>query len=264
MIGVRNLMIAGGALVAAGAGAIGLRYAGDDGPPPEIDAGAEADICLKQSLGFLKAEPPRCVSRRQLAALRGAALKGPDESAVAVEMTHPSDATAPTRMGRTCRDYDDLRFEGWFALSSREQRREAYFKRACGALDMLMEAKPSKISYFADGSPTLGEVASLAADDVMRFGPEDGAEPGDPEIDQPAAARWRIRASGRTIVIDEIANADFDEDGVEEILAFIAFGPDDATARAYSVVLLEKDKAGAALSATPIDAAARSKRNAAG
>jgi hypothetical protein len=137
-----------------------------------------------------------------------------------------------------------MSFDGWYAATSREMRREAYFVRACGALAALDKAQEAKQSYFTGGSPTTEEVAAMAS--AMRFG-EASAAAEDIHVDQAAGHIWRISADAIAVQIHEIANADFDNDGVEEILAFSSGAPAGGTASFYDVGLIEKDSAEAAL-----------------
>ncbi len=251
----RHAILGGVGLVAAGAGVIGLatRQPDETMETPTVVAADETEICLDADIAFLPGDQAGCFKRSEFAKWEAAPLVDPERGAIVVSMSHPTDASRDAAQCATCRDFRELRFDGWYASTSRDMRREAFFTRACGVLSALRGAEAATITYFGETGLEAGEVASLAADRLLRVGADPAAAPGDPEIVQTAPASWRISAGGQTVRIDEVALADFDGDNIAEILAVFITGPDDATARIADAALLEKDAAGAALTVTPLD-----------
>ncbi len=206
------------------------------------------EVCLKSDLSFFADIPAECYSHEQVRNMANAPLVDRQGARVSVSMTHPTDMSAdPVEVG-TCRDYRKASSDGWYALTSREMRREAYFIRACGTLAMLSEAQQAEHAYFDNGSPRSEEVAALAS--TMTFG--ERAPSGAVRADRSEDYVWRVSGGDFSVAIHEIANADFDNDGVEEILAFTAGAPEGGTAAFYETGLLEKDAANAALAFTPL------------
>ena len=243
MIGnIRMLAMGAGALGAAGAATF-FGVTGPDRDRASIDGSPDFTICLKTDIRYFEGVEARCYQRSDLVRLRDAPLVDQGADQIVVNMTHPSEATVPASSSATCREYEDALWEGRYALSTSDMRREAYFIRACRALDMLLDAVPAEISHFEGGSPSEVEVAAIAAEGLLRFDPEGGPIVA-AEVAKTGAADWRITGGGETAILQEIANADFDGDRIEEILVFLSGGPEDGAARAAAVALLEKDAAG--------------------
>ncbi|MEO1251638.1 MAG: hypothetical protein AAFW81_04740 [Pseudomonadota bacterium] len=227
-----------------------------DAPEPRIES-AEADddreICLTGDLDFLPGDQVGCHSIQKIKGWRRAPLEDSDRGVLSVSMTHPTDRTRDPALCRTCADYRERLYDGYYAMSGRDRRREAFFIRACGVIEMLLRAAPGGVSHF-DGGVEEGEIASIGAERMLQLGddPRLASVPGDPSIERIGAGRWRVAAGGQTIFIEEIAELDFDADGVTEILAFLSAGPVLATARVNDVALLEKDSENAPLRLTAL------------
>lgn len=211
--------------------------------------GAGEEICIKGDIGFAGFDAG-CYSHDEIAGMADAPLADGQGGAASVSLTHPTDAAAAPAEAATCRDYREARGKGWYALTSRDMRREGFFIRACGALAMLERAQQAEHSYFANGSPEPEDIAGIAA--TLTFG-EAAADPADLRVEKGQDHVWRIAGDAVSIAIHELANADFDNDGVEEVLAFAAASPQGGTASFYEAGLLEKDAPGAAVVFTPLD-----------
>ncbi|WP_375206593.1 hypothetical protein [Hyphococcus sp.] len=238
-----------GAAAAGAAGVAVMTVPDRDGADANGAQARAGEVCLKTDLSLFKDVSAKCFSRDDLLALRDRPVVDRQGGVVELSMSHPTDMSVPPETSRTCSDYREMSFDGWYALSSRDMRREAYFIRACGVLAALLEAQPARSSHFADGSPTAEAVAKLAGS--MSFG-EANADAANLAVEKASSAVWRISSDAMKIEIHEIANADFDNDGIEEILAFTAGAPEGGTAAFYEAGLIEKDTAGAALSFTPL------------
>ncbi len=247
---LRMAILGTGAVGAAGAAVFGGPYL--DGkkiaaPPAEM----ANEICLKSNLAIFEGADARCYSHAEIRALIDRPVLDLQGEPVSVSMSHPADMSIAPVDCRTCRDYREMSFDGWYASTSRDMRREGYFIRACGVLGALSNAQTAGETFFADGSPTAEEVAALAA--TMKFGETDADADGqDVHVEHEPGHIWRISAGNLNIELHEIANADFDNDGVEEILTFSASAPEGGTAAFYDIGLLERDSADAALVFTPM------------
>ncbi len=243
---IKTLIMGAGAVGAAGVAYVAVP--GGDSEQSIATAPAGYEICLKGDLSLFAGVSAKCFSRNELVALRDRQVVDTEGNPVAVSMSHPTDMSVAAQDCRTCRDYGEMTFDGWYALSSRDMRREAYFVRACGTLAALFNARPAEESFFKEGSPEAEEVAALAT--AMKFGEMGSGD--DIHVEKAQGAVWRISSGDMTWRIHEIANADFDNDGVEEVMAFTSGAPQGGTASFYDAGLIEKDTAGAALSFTPI------------
>ncbi len=243
---LRMALMGTGAAGAAGVAILGGPYLDGKRTSP-APASARSDICLKNDLPMFEGVRAKCYSRDDLRALSEAPLVDRQGAQVSMSMTHPTDASVTPADCKTCSDYRKMSFEGRYAATSRDMRREGYFIRACGVLDALSNAQPAQTSFFENGSPTSEEVTALAAS--MKFG-ETG--PANIQVEKGAGQVWRITAGSFNVQFHEIANADFDNDGVEEILAFSASAPEAGTASFYDIGLMEIDSASAPLVFTPL------------
>jgi|GEM_PF-1496811 len=255
MIGsIRTFVIGAGALGAAAvAGYFGVSSLGPEESAREALTGSDDgfELCLKNEVAFFDGLPAGCYTREELAAFRDAPVIDRSEEEVAVAMTHPSDYSIAPEQCKTCREFSELRWRGWFASSSRDMRREAYFVRACGVLDLLMKAEPASQTYFEEGGPTADEMASIGAERVLRVGDDPEVDKGPLVVEKAGDAVWRLTTRGQETWLEEIATADFDGDGIAEILAFALATPAAGTAAVAEVVLLEKDSSDLPLVLTP-------------
>ena len=262
-------MIAGFSVFGAVAGAavlVSLPFTAPETLSTEEIAGGGYELCLKSGAPFFEGATARCYNRAALMALAEAPITDGSGAPVSVALSHPTDMTAETVISRNCGVYVDLKREGWYALTSSDQRREAYFIRACGALALMLEARPAEIVHFTDGSPSMADMAGFlggapfgleppvsevegdpieltlgAAPENSEAG-EDKEESGAPSLSLgDAPGEWRAVRGDQVVVMQELALADFDGDGVGEILVFSRAGPRDGTAVFYAVGLLEKD-----------------------
>lgn len=256
---IRYLVVGAGALgVAGGATYFGIERKPEKSSDMVLAASSPSDdfeICLKTDIQFFEGVTAKCYSRTELFALRDATLVNHNADPVVLDMTHPTNSTAETAQCTTCREYSEMEWEGWYALSSRDMRREAFFVRACGVLDALTHASLPTESYFEGGSPNALEMAALRNRRALRItegnAATDGVSPSAPptKVDD---HHWRLASADQGGILQEIANADFDDDGIEEILVFLTTSPEEGTAIVSEVGLLEKDSADTPVSLTPL------------
>lgn len=266
MIGWRTLILGAGATGAASVAIIaGLpSHHSEQATTTDLAAESGYELCLKNDIPFFVGVKAGCYSSSELSRFLDAQVLDRQENAVSMEMANPRDMTAPTADCKTCRTYKEMRWEGWYALSSRDQRREAFFIRACGTLDLLLNAQPAEFSYFDRGSPRESEIEALQ--EASPFAIVETAAADSPVaangqglmVERVGEYEWRMTAQGQTVLIQELANADFDHDDIEEILAFSIVTASDGTAAVPVIGLMEKDAESTRLGFTPVDF---SKRN---
>ncbi|MGF1543673.1 MAG: hypothetical protein ACFB00_04085 [Parvularculaceae bacterium] len=217
------------------------------------DAFDETEICIKTNASLVDGLEPGCYARGALKAYLEKPVLGRAAAPVAVSLADPRDDLAPLAVVRTCGAYADLTRKKWYVLSSREMRREAFFVRACGALDMMIRSRPAETSHFADEEMSADDMRALASKAPFRIAESaDAPAPGDGmAIENERPGWWRMRLGDQTALLQEIAHADFNKDGVGDILAFAFVGVEDATVGVATVGLVEKASATAAPTFTP-------------
>lgn len=251
---IGQMMIGGLAAAAAGTAAV-MNMPGDGGPDETtIQNNLAADnyeICLKRPLPLFEGVESQCYDRRAFRNLYNARVVDASAEAVGVSMSHPNDYSAPDAVASTCGEYREMQFDGWYAASAREMRREAFMMRACAVLAVLADAAPATSAYFSDGSPTADELAAFieAGGAAMGEAPEASAII---RVVSEEQYFWRVETETVDITIEELANADFDADGIEEILVFVTTAAQDGTMSVPTSALLNKDGRGAALTLAPI------------
>ncbi len=238
-----KLIITG--LGAAGAGgaallsAIGL--APDNPKAEEASAAPDAEVCLKTPLAFFEGADAGCMGKRRIGEWAGAQVLDNRGAPVELRMSHPEDYLREPEIVRTCKEYNERVDEAWYAGSTREMRREAYFQRACEFLSYIGKAGPAETTHFANGAPTYADLVSLSDGPPFQFGPQEEAErTSDLDISELVDGVWVMASSFQKARLQELAHADFNGDGVGDILAHVAIAVEDATASVGMVGYLEK------------------------
>lgn len=199
-------------------------------------------VCIKSNVRLVEGMGAACYARAQYESMRDRAVVTADGAPVRVALAHPTDARAPAETASTCAEYDSLIAEGWEAVTSADMRREEYFRRACGALDMLVKARPARRSHFLDGKAAPEDLVSMAATEATGFVETDASVP--VEVSAAGEGVWKLTIGQGETMVYEIAHADFTGDGDGEILAYLSVGAAGGTARTGTIGLMEKASAG--------------------
>lgn len=199
-------------------------------------------VCIKSNVRLVEGMSAACYGRAQYESMRDRAVITADGAAVRVALAHPTDTGARAETASTCAEYDSLIAEGWAAVTSADMRREEYFRRACGALDMLVKARPARTTNFTDGKAAPEDVRSMAAGDAIGFGEADASAVVD--VASAGDGVWKLTIGQSETMVFEIAHADFTGDGAGEILAYLSVGAAGGTARTGTIGLMEKTSAG--------------------
>jgi hypothetical protein len=225
-------------------------------------AGATASdgfaVHLLQPLPFADGVERGSVSKGDIPDLmRRPVSKGSDPGIDGVQLTSKE---GDTRTARTCEDYLELVRSGWFADTGFDAAKESSFNFTCVTLAFLAEATAPDHSFVAAPEVGVGDIALLpttvlpAATDADRRHLEELAADGgtvgdqiDPGAPPTTIARHETRYTYRGVeqILTELARADFNDDGLEDILVFVDEStPGGPYRAAYHIVLTRKSATG--------------------
>ncbi len=241
---MKQLMIGAGAVGAAGALVLGLPANESDQPAETRSVAAshadDYELCLKSDLPFFEGETKGCYGKDDTARLRNAPVLDNAGDPVSIELAHPTNHESDPMRCTTCAEYAEMSWSGWYAPSSREMRREAYFIRACGVIALLEAAEPPARSFFGEEGLSQEHFAGLDISTLLAFSANDQGPYESLQISSNRDGEWTVARDGDAAVLQEIAYADFNRDGAEDILVFMSAGPEDGTARVFDYGLLER------------------------
>lgn len=205
-------------------------------------APGEPKFCLLADIGVTDLAKGGCYTRRQFAELSGKPVIGGDGAPTKISLSHPTDYSRAAEDVTTCAEYRAHIEAGWYALSQSDIRREAYFQRACGALTALENARPPDVSYFNDGRMSGADMTLLAKAAPFQIG-TDPAVTAPPQIENGGEGVWVMRSGPQRMEMQEIAHADFNADGLGDVLAFVTLSVEGGTASAAQLGIVEKKSA---------------------
>jgi len=242
MVGLRTIIGGVGAVGAAGAMALtGVATQSDEAPSrAAAQRVSDFSICLKTSLPFFEGVEKGCYQKSDISDFQDRPVVDNDGNVVTYDLAHPTNHSAALLPCTTCREYREMNWMGWFAPSSREMRREAFFVRACGLLDVLADARQARETFFAADGLTKTGLATLSSNSVPQLNEAVAGIGVSYEIASAGDGRWLFTSETQTVLVQEIAYADFDADGIEDALVFVAAGPDEGSARIYDVAVMTK------------------------
>lgn len=206
---------------------------------PDKAAVASGRICFARDFPLIKGAEKECYRPDDLAFLAEKPVIDESGAEASVNLSHPTNASGGMQIAHNCAQFRKMEADGWYALSTKDMRREAVFKRACGVLAALERAQPAKTSFFAKTGLTEEDMKSLAEGPPLRFGPE-FEMPGAPASVTKTDKGWRLSSDGQSAFVEEIAQGDFNADGRGDILVLVTLQTDGGTATVSEAGILEK------------------------
>lgn len=185
---------------------------------------------LLESMTFADKDEIRSIARSDIASLRDRPLRlGQNDHIDGVTLTH---GDGQQRHVRTCREYEAALEEGYFAYSTFDMKMATWFEHQCGLLRSLETAAEPAASYLSDPRVGITDLALLPFSMFPRF--EDAERQSEPEatyqdkVDDGSLVVRKVKHNllrieqeeGMGQQFIEVARADFDGDGIEDILLF--------------------------------------------
>lgn len=216
---------------------------------------AERGICLSRPLHFADGDVKGCVSAAQAGRLRERKLAlGENRDTNGVTLTHPGNM-AEQRQVATCSEYDEATAQGWYALTTYDLSMESFFRRDCALIDALSKAAPAKRSFIKEPRVGLNDMDIVSASVLQGFVPIGTPDAtlgtlmraGAFTVDERGPLVLKLSSNNFTATLEELARADFNGDGLEDILVLSAIHAQGGTLRDYETKLLTREDASAPL-----------------
>lgn len=185
---------------------------------------------LVEALKFADATEVNAVAKADIEDLRQRPVTlGQNDHVSGVTLTNHA---GEERFVTNCKEYDDAVGAGYFAFSNYDMKMSVFFRHQCGLLSALESARTAGASFIAE--PRAG-ITDLQLMPFFLF-----PWTGDRETAEDATATYQNKVDDGTLVVKrlkqnmlsiaepegmgqhlvEVARADFDGDGIEEILLF--------------------------------------------
>jgi hypothetical protein len=213
---------------------------GDHGNSPQ-------GLCFSAPMPFESHVVTGCLSHSDIEMLASEPLSlGENTGVRGVTLTDPHNVNAQ-RMVTNCKDYDTAAHAGWYALSTYDQSIESFFKRSCGVLALMANGAKAERSFLGKSEDGFGNADRISASAIAALVPEgrgltigDLVRSGSVTILAEQPRRIVLSANGLQGELSEIARGDFDGDGIEDMLAFLAVHAQNGTFRSYDVLVLTR------------------------
>lgn len=190
----------------------------------------EGIFTLLECMEFADATEIRTIAKTDIEALRDRPIRlGKNDHIDGVTLTSDTDGQVHVR---TCREYNQAVKAGFHAYSTFDMKMATYFEHQCGLLTALEAATTPQVSFIANPRVGIVDLELLPFSLFPRFG--------DYAIEDDPSATYQSKVSDGSIVIKrlrqnllqvaqpegighqliEVARADFNGDGFEDILLF--------------------------------------------
>lgn len=190
----------------------------------------EEIFLLIEGMRFADIDEIRFVAKTDLEALRDRPIRlGQNDHIDGVTLINDAQQE---RHVRTCREYEEALAEGYFAYTNFDIKMSTWFEHQCGLIKALQNAKSPTASYIAEPRVSILDLDLLPFTLFPSFEePADGFDPSvtyQDKVNDGTLVVKRLRQNllqiqepeGMGQQLIEVARADFDGDGIEDILLF--------------------------------------------
>ncbi|MEM6650421.1 MAG: hypothetical protein AAF603_09250, partial [Pseudomonadota bacterium] len=185
-----------------------------------------------------------CATQRELRAMKDQPVDRLTADGVTrpakVILAHPTNFSLPEREVDTCSSYADLKAENWQPMTTVGMVDESRFIRYCGLLSIAPLADIPRTSQFQGSRLTETEIKTIPADQWPSLG-ETASEPPIITKDETTPRRWHLDTPTQIMILQDIAQADFDQDGEAEQLIYLAVRARGGSAGFVTYGLLEAE-----------------------
>ena len=215
------------------------------GHPEEI-------FTLLQRLQFANADEVEVVAKADIEQLRDRPIKlGQNKDIDGVSLTK---STSEKIYVRTCREYDAAVEKGFYAYTTFDITMAIFFEHQCGLLKALQSARTAQNSFINKPHVGIVDLKLLPFTLFPVLGPDDRDRTDKPStyqgaVDDGSIVIRKVRQNlvsvqetggGMAQQLVEVARADFDGDGIEDILVYNYFRVTDGTFRSGGVLALTR------------------------
>ncbi len=156
---------------------------------------------------------------------------------------------------RTCREYDEARKKGYYPVSTFDITMATFFKKPCGLLNALAKASLPQKRFISDGEVGIGNVELLPYALFPYLGetksPQEAKkdsettyqqkiENGELVVKEKSLNVLIVEEPGMRQSLREMVRADFNADGIEDILLFEYHWATQGTLRFGGIVVLTR------------------------
>ncbi|MCP9844322.1 hypothetical protein KBY77_11645 [Synechococcus sp. Cruz-7E5] len=196
----------------------------------QYEEAPEAIFELLEGMRFADAEEIRLVARADLESLRDRPIRfGENTKIEGVTLTNDANEE---RLVRTCREYDEAVAAGFYALTTFAMKMSSSLEHQCGLLNALQHASTPSASYISKPRASIldlslvpysffPQIGELDPDEDLSGSYQDKVDEGSLVIRRVSHNLLQIvRPGGMGQQLVEVARADFNGDGLEDILLF--------------------------------------------
>ena len=218
-----------------------------------------SDTCIEVSAGLeaYEIDEGACLSQEALHDLmdKPFALAGMS----ALKVSHPENVAEQATVS-TCSEYKVYQSDGWFALSQRDMEKEVRVQRQCGVLTILANAKQASTSYLKDGDG-LHQLDRMPQSFLLRLDETDDrqeqglwqrvrlsllnfqtvqgmVDKGTCQVQEATPKDIRLSYDNVDAVYKELARADIDGNGTEDMLVSVVARPVGGSAVVSKLLVL--------------------------
>ncbi len=204
-----------------------------------LDAGEPSEVCVSADINIINVSAGSCLGNPQINSMLQAPVIQKSGQLVPLKLTPPDSITTKIPV-ETCADYIRKMKEGWYALTQRDMDRESMFTARCGLLTALARARTPRFSYISGKKglknldwlpasllPQMGEASASYAEapsdrDAQNRSVAEMVAAGECTVRQATPGYLQLIYNMNDISIRELARADFNGDGYEDMLVILS------------------------------------------
>lgn len=209
--------------------------AADPQSPNKTPQASKVTFQLIESIQFADGTTVESIAKDEIDTLRDLPIRlGLNDHIDGVTLTKTKDDTVYVR---TCREYEDALKQGYYPNSNFDHKMSLFFKNPCGLLNALEKANLPKQKFISDAKVSIVNLELLPfemfAENIARkssWDKRDLETTYQEKIDSQALViieksqnAWHVEGFDMGQTLKEVVRADFNNDGIEDILLFESY-----------------------------------------